>query len=180
VTARKRAAPQPAIWRRRLVAAPTSPTVKRAAQRERRGQRFQRRLGQRSIGFRMRQQKNVFHVIPPPSRRRFRARSLRPAYPSRCASGAAVWAASPRRRSAPRWPMGAALARCSAGITVRMLAMPTCGLLRGSGRLPVAHPSTAGGAVQTDTWCGRLPRAPALRSCRRRAPRSGPRPGTAR
>ena len=27
-----------------------------------------------------------------------------------------------------------------------MLAMPTCGLLRGSGRLPVAQPSTAGGA----------------------------------
>ena len=29
---------------------------------------------------------------------------------------------------------------------VRMLAMPICGLLRGSGRLPVAQPSTAGGA----------------------------------
>ena len=38
--------------------------------------------------------------------------------------------------------------------------MPTCGSLRGSPRLPVAHPRTAGGAMQTDTWW----RAPSTRS----------------
>ena len=34
---------------------------------------------------------------------------------------------------------------------VRMLAMPTCGLLRGSARLPVAQPRTAGAPAQTET-----------------------------
>ena len=43
------------------------------------------------------------------------------------------------------------LAFCNAGITVRMFIMPTCGLFFGSGRLPVAQPSTAGGAAQRET-----------------------------
>ena len=46
---------------------------------------------------------------------------------------------------------GDALARCNAGMIARILAMPTCGLLRGSGKLPVAQPSTAGGAAHTET-----------------------------
>src|SRR5579859_2073188 len=37
-----------------------------------------------------------------------------------------------------------ALAFWSAGITVRMLTIPTCGLFFGSGKLPVAQPSKAG------------------------------------
>ena len=31
--------------------------------------------------------------------------------------------------------------------------MPTCGLFFGSGRLPVAQPSTAGAPAQVETWC---------------------------
>src|ERR1035437_5228898 len=45
-------------------------------------------------------------------------------------------------------PLGArveGLAFCRAGLMVRMLAMPTCGLLRGSASLPVGPPRTAGG-----------------------------------
>src|ERR1035437_8756186 len=44
------------------------------------------------------------------------------------------------------------LAFWSAGITVRMLTIPTCGLFLGSGRLPVAQPSRAGGPAQRETW----------------------------
>jgi hypothetical protein len=35
-------------------------------------------------------------------------------------------------------------------MTVRMLAIPTCGLLGGSGRLPVAQPKSAGGPAQAE------------------------------
>src|SRR5208283_3252568 len=45
------------------------------------------------------------------------------------------------------------LAFCSAGITVRILIMPTCGLFLGSGRLPVAQPSRAGAPVHFEIWC---------------------------
>src|ERR1039457_2491520 len=43
------------------------------------------------------------------------------------------------------------LAFCNAGITVRMLTMPTCGLFLGSGKLPVAQPSNAGAPAHFDT-----------------------------
>ena len=43
----------------------------------------------------------------------------------------------------------AALAFCRAGIMARMFAMPVCGWLEGSGRLPVAQARTAGGAAQS-------------------------------
>ncbi len=66
----------------------------------------------------------------------------------------------------PPVPTGAAGAFWSAGMTARMLAMPICGLFLGSGRLPVAQPSTAGGPAQTETWC--LP--PSTRSRIWRAP----------
>ena len=39
-----------------------------------------------------------------------------------------------RWKDRPSLGSGVALARCSAGMTVRIFAMPTCGLLRGSGR----------------------------------------------
>ena len=42
------------------------------------------------------------------------------------------------------------LALCKAGMAVRMLAMPIWGLFFGSGRLPVAHPSSAGGPAHLD------------------------------
>ena len=42
------------------------------------------------------------------------------------------------------------LAFCSAGMMVRMLIIPTWGLLGGSGRFPV-QPSKAGGAWQVET-----------------------------
>src|ERR1017187_7215078 len=63
-------------------------------------------------------------------------------------------------------------------MTVRMLAMPTWGLLRGSGRLPVAQPSTAGGPAHTDTWClppsmrSRISRPPSSPTVRRSTPRN--------
>src|SRR5208282_2639262 len=43
------------------------------------------------------------------------------------------------------------LAFCNAGITVRMLTMPTCGLFFGSGKLPVAQPSNAGAPAHFET-----------------------------
>src|ERR1019366_7206251 len=43
------------------------------------------------------------------------------------------------------------LAFCSAGITVRMLTMPTCGLFFGSGKLPVAQPSNASAPAHLET-----------------------------
>src|ERR1035438_4151132 len=42
------------------------------------------------------------------------------------------------------------LAFCSAGMTVRILAIPICGLFFGSGRFPVAHPNNAGGPAHLD------------------------------
>ena len=51
-------------------------------------------------------------------------------------------------------------ARCKAGMMARMFIMPTWGLLGGSGRLPVAQPSTTGGPAHFETWC--LP--PSIRS----------------
>src|ERR1035437_97026 len=39
----------------------------------------------------------------------------------------------------------------SAGITVRILTIPTWGLFLGSGKLPVAQPSRAGGPAQRET-----------------------------
>jgi len=62
----------------------------------------------------------------------------------------------------------AAFARCNAGMTVFILAMPTCGLLRGSGRKPVAQPNAAGGAVHTETWW----RPPSIRSSTSKLPSS--------
>ena len=47
--------------------------------------------------------------------------------------------------------MVAGRAFCSAGMIDRILLMPTCGLLRGSARLPVAQPRTAGVPAQTET-----------------------------
>lgn len=65
---------------------------------------------------------------------------------SRCCRGSVTEA-----KHRPVLGTAAAFARCKAGMTVRMFAIPTCGLLRGSGRWPVAQPSTAGGAAQTET-----------------------------
>jgi len=53
-----------------------------------------------------------------------------------------------------------------AGMTVRMLSMPTWGLLGGSGRLPVAQPRSAGRQTQVETWC--LP--PSMRSSTSKEP----------
>src|SRR5208282_6704871 len=55
------------------------------------------------------------------------------------------------RKCNPPAGSGTDFAFCSAGITVRMFAIPTCGLLRGSGRLQVAQPNKAGGPGHTET-----------------------------
>ena len=65
---------------------------------------------------------------------------------------ASAWAA-PREEKLQgrRRQISPALAFCNAGITVRMLTMPTCGLFFGSGKLPVAQPSNAGAPAHLET-----------------------------
>ena len=98
----------------------------------------------------------------------FAARYLPPAYFSRSASRAAAWAGSPMRKHRPAFSTAAGLGALQRRHDRPHVAIPTCGLLRGSGRWPVAQPNTAGGAAHTDTWC----RPPSIRSSTSKLPSS--------
>ena len=130
----------------------------RGAERLRGGERLERGAREGAVGIDVADEQDGVHGRSPscsPSRstRRSLARSRRARLSftirvSRCTFGSCTEA-----NSTPPVPTGEGAAFCRAGITSRMLAMPICGLFFGSGRLPVAQPSTAGAPAQVETWC---------------------------
>ena len=147
--------------------APTSPIVSSPPRARAAASVSRAGFGQSAVRLGMRQKQYGFHGYSSPIQADdFACDFFRPACSSRCVFPAVVWAGLTEAKARPLSVLGAGLARCNAGMMPRMLAMPTWGLLRGSGKWPggPSHHRRVGRRRRKPDAC-RLRCAPEPASC---------------